>query len=233
MNVIICDDDYKYVESIKQNVSSHFDEQFHNVSFDTYTDGDIIINSNVKRYDIAFLDIEIGNVKGTDVARKLKETNPNIVIFFITAYTSYLDDAMDLDAFRFLTKPLDIKRLFEGLDRAMDLIDNTVFKFLMKNNNGVCKICASDIIFVEICGRSTKIITEKNTFVSEYPINYWVEKLTSSYFYNVHKSYIVNTNHITKYNRESLILDNQYEIPIANAKRSQFRRYFLNKIEGR
>jgi DNA-binding LytR/AlgR family response regulator len=233
LKIIICDDEIKYVESIKTNVFNYFNENFQSPSFDTFTDGEEIMNADLGYYDLAFLDIEMGKAKGTDIAKTLKKVNRNIVIFFITAYNQYLDDAMDLDAFRFLTKPLDIRRLFDGLDKAMELIDNTIIEFMLKDNTGITKISASEIIYIEICGRFTKVVTQKNTYLSENNINFWQGKLTATYFYSVHKSFIINTNYITRYNRDSVILDNQFNISIANNKRAPFRQYFLRKIEGR
>ena len=95
---------------------------------------------------------------------------------------------------------LDIKRLFAGLEKALELIDNTVISFMVKDSSTVYKISASDIIYVEILGRYTKVVTTGGEYMSNDSMNYWQEKLTATYFYLVHKSFIVNTNYITKYN---------------------------------
>ena len=163
----------------------------------------------------------------------IKAKNSHTVIFFITAYNNYLDEAMDLNAFRFLSKPLDIKRLFAGLEKALELIDNTVISFMIKDSSTVYKISASDIIYVEILGRYTKVVTTDGKYMSNNSMNYWQEKLTATYFYLVHKSFIVNTNYITKYNSDQIVLNNKFDIPIAYRKRAPFRKYFLRKIEDR
>ena len=60
---------------------------------------------------MAFLDVEMETYSGIEVAQKLKAKNPYIVIFIVTSYDKYLDDAMDLNVFRYIKKPLDKKRL--------------------------------------------------------------------------------------------------------------------------
>lgn len=233
MNIIICDDENMCIEDIRQKVDDYLSRHFQTALFDTYTDGSKVLENNLKYYDMAFLDIEMGNIKGTDIARKLKEINPHIVIFFVTAFNRYLDVAMDLDAFRFFPKPLDTDRLYDSLDRAMELIDKTVIEFMLKDSDGINKITASEIAFVEIVGRFTKVVTDSEIYISENSIKFWQEKLVASYFYRVHKSFIINMNHITKYKRDRIIVDKKFVIPIANKKRAQFRQCFLRKIEGR
>lgn len=233
MNILICDDEVRYIEDIEINVKNYFNEKGQKVCFECFTDGEKALNDNLGQYDIAFLDIEIGEVKGTKIAEMIKAKNSHTVIFFITAYNNYLDEAMDLNAFRFLSKPLDIKRLFAGLEKALELIDNTVISFMIKDSSTVYKISASDIIYVEILGRYTKVVTTDGEYMSNNSMSYWQEKLTATYFYLVHKSFIVNTNYITKYNSDQIVLNNKFDIPIAYRKRAPFRKYFLRKIEDR
>ena len=231
MNILICDDEYKYIEDIKKNVENFFKEISQSVCFDTYTDGEKVLRSDLTRYDIAFLDIEIGNVKGTQIAEKMKFCNPHTVIFFITAFNHYLDDAMTLSAFRYLSKPLDTKRLLKGLKIAIDMIDKSIVEFMIKDGDTIYQVHACDIIFIEIMGRFTKVATTQGVFMSTNPIEFWQKKLSATYFYRIHKSFIINSNYISKYTRDNIVLSNKYNIPIAYRTRASFRQYFLNRIE--
>ncbi len=64
---------------------------------------------------IAFLDIEMFGLSGIDVARKLKEDNPEINIVFTTAYSNYALDAFDLHASGYLLKPIRRSKLEQEL----------------------------------------------------------------------------------------------------------------------
>lgn len=68
--------------------------------------------------DIACLDIQIYDILGTDIAKKLKEIKPRINIIFVTAYGDYVNDAMKMHASGYLRKPVnaeDIAREFADL----------------------------------------------------------------------------------------------------------------------
>lgn len=231
MNILICDDDYRFTEEVEESVRCFFKDKPVELNVDIFTDGEDLLKNNNKLYDIAFLDIELGDVKGTQIAEKMKSQNPHTLFFFITAYERYLDEAMDLRAIRFLTKPLNKERLYNGLKSATDLIDKSVVEFMIKNGDTFSKVHSGDIIYVEINGRFTKVVTINDTLYSSERIEYWQEKLSTDNFYRIHKSFIINTDYITKYTRDNLILNNQYIVPIAYRERTIFRKHYLDRIE--
>ncbi|MCC8073413.1 MAG: response regulator, partial [Clostridiales bacterium] len=151
MNILICDDEELYVENIKKHIELYGFEKSLSFDIDTYTDAQPLLKCNT-HYDIAFLDVEIGNIKGTDVAKRLKEINNFIVIFIITSYDKYLDDAMDLNVLRFIVKPIDSKRLYNGLDKAISLIDNSIVDLFLKNGTSHIKLPVNEIMFIEVEG---------------------------------------------------------------------------------
>lgn len=234
MNILICDDEEKYIDEIKKKVSRFMQSHGFDDKIDTFSSGlEAKEHCKENSYDIAFLDIEIGNVKGTEIAKILKANNKHVIIFIITAYEKYLDDAMDLNVLRFLTKPINTKRLYSGLEKAISLIDHSIVDVYLKKDNSIVKIPANNIIYIEIVDRSTKIVTDKDIYISSHNIKYWKEKLTASFFYQVHTSYIINMKFITKYQRDTVELSSLYQIPIAYRKRAEFRNYFLKYFTER
>lgn len=232
MRIAICDDDAIYVEEIEKNVRLILCEHQINAEFVSFTDsGELYNQSNC--IDMSFLDIEMEPYNGIETARQLKQLNKDVIVFFITSYEKYLDEAMDLNAFRFINKPLDCKRLKRGVEKALELIDSSQIRFYLKNGKDTISVSSNDIVFIEIVGRFTKVVTADNIYFSEETIDFWNKKLIASFFYNVHKSFIINMKYITNYKRDIIILNEEYEIPIAYRKQAMFRSYFLNYFGGR
>ncbi len=188
MRILICDDEKLYAQSLESTVRKFLSTEGFDAQIDLlFSSG--FINEEVEKYDIAFLDIEMEPFNGIETARVLKNKNPKIIIFFITAYNSYLDDAMDINAFRYLSKPLDDERLFSGLKKALDKISFEDKQFAVEDKAKSTIIKSSDIIMVEIVGKNTVIHTLKGTFHSKENISYWAENLTEPIFYRTHKSF--------------------------------------------
>lgn len=232
MKAVICDDNKECAEEIKRYAEDFFQNESIEFNTQIFCDSEKLYNS-AQAYDLAFLDVEMKPYSGMQVAEKLKENNPHIIIFIITSYNKYLDDAMDLNVFRYLQKPIDKKRFESGLKKAIKSIDNTVITFYLKKENTSKSVSSKDIIYIETVGHSTEIVTEKCKFISSNKMDFWKEKLISSCFFRVHKSYLINMNYITDYKRDGIVLCEKYPIPVSYRKQSEFRKSFLSFIGGR
>lgn len=232
MKIAICDDNHVYVDEIKRMTEGFLENEISELQIYPFYNSEELYHST-ETFDIAFLDIEMPPYSGIEVAKKLKEANPHIIIFIITSHNQYLDDAMDLNVFRYIQKPLDAKRLKAGLEKALKRIDDTIINFYLKQGKVSNSVTSNDIIYIETVGRSTKVVTVSSEYLSENKMAFWKEKLIASFFYRVHKSYIVNMNYITDYQRDSLVLFKKYQVPISYRKQAEFRKVFLSYIGGR
>ena len=232
MRILICDDEQIYARNLEKKIREFLTHTGCDAEFDLFF-GSEFLDEEIGEYDIAFLDVEMEPYNGIETARALKNKNPKIIIFFITAYNSYLDDAMDINAFRYLSKPLDDERLFSGLKKALDKISFEDKQFAVEDKAKSTIIKSSDIIMVEIVGKNTVIHTLKGAFHSKENISYWAENLTEPIFYRTHKSFIINSNFITDYSKDFVYLINNILAPISYRKQPEFRKFVLSLLERR
>ena len=73
-----------------------------------------------KDFDILLLDIEMGNMDGITMARRLRRENDTVQIVFITGYSDYIAEGYEVDALHYLMKPTGRDKLFSVLDRAAE-----------------------------------------------------------------------------------------------------------------
>ena len=95
------------------------------------------------------------------------------------------------------------------------------------------RISAENIVYVEIERRKTKIVTDKKEYYTTHTLDYFKERLVSSVFAQPHKSYIVNLNYITAYERTGIVLDDKYKIPVSRSKQTEFHTAFIRFMEGK
>lgn len=232
MKIAICDDEQIYIDNIAEHLDIFSAEN--NIDFEKsiFTSSADILASDI-RFDIAVLDVEMDNINGIKLGSELRKRNPHIILIYVTAYRKYLDDALNLNAVRFFEKPLDPQRFYRGLHDAVKRIDNTSISFYLKDQELTERISAQDIIFVEIEKRKTKVVTRDKEYHSDHHISFWQDKLTSTIFISPHKSYIINFNYVTAYERNYVILDERYKVNIARNKQADFYRKFMQYVEGR
>lgn len=119
MRILLCDDELSMVRQIKSYLTEYFTKnKLQNPEYITFNNGESLLDSGAAA-DIAFLDVEMPGISGIHVGEYLKQSNPNIIIFVVTAYPGYLDEAMHIRVFRYLSKPVDKNRLFRNMKDAL------------------------------------------------------------------------------------------------------------------
>lgn len=232
LRAIICDDEQKYIDEISSYLQKYCFEHDIACESDCFVSGKEALKSDTF-YNIAFLDVELGEVTGLDIAKRLKDRNKNVIIFFITAYKKYIDDAMNLFALRFLEKPFDYMRFYSGLDKAIELINQDVVEFYLKDSGKIKRVNANDIMYVETMNHKTKVVLQDKVYYSATLLDEWEKKLTHNSFYRVHKSYMLNLDYVSEYKRDQVTLANENIVPISYRNQSDFRKYFNGYLKRR
>lgn len=235
MNIAICDDSAEFAEELKRYVAFYFLDNHKKCKISVFTDGLKAAESKIA-FDIVFLDVELGEYSGLDIGRKMKEHNNGIIFIVVTAYSKYLDDAFDMNVLRFLEKPIVPERLYNGLDKAIEMINKAFVDFCLFDKEHTHKsIPADDIIMVATEHRHTKVYTDYEIFVANHKLSDLQDLLKASYFVMPHASYIINMNKIVRFSRAEVVLGGkeEYAVSVASRRQSEFRRILTGYLENR
>lgn len=232
MKILICDDEQQYLDSLKFHVQEYMQNRFINCSITVATSSKEIMSNNA-RYDLAFLDIQMEGTDGIALAKELKRRNSKTALFFVTNYDEYQDDAMDLQAFRYFSKPFDVGRLYSGLDKAMEYIDGSYVDIFLYGDNAQQRIIIDDIMYITRINRKVIVKTIYQSIPVREGFDELCEKMPQLFFYQVHKSYFVNLHYVKKYSYLELYLSDDTRIPIAPRKQAQFHKYWFDYLERR
>ncbi len=232
MKILICDDEQQYVDELKIHIEKYMQSRFADFEIDTVNNSQTVVASN-EIYQLAFLDIQMDELDGISLAKILKERNSKIVIFFVTSYNDYQDEAMDLRAFRFFEKPFNAERLYSGLEKAMEYIDESYVDFYVWADNEHKKILVDDVIYVERGNRQVTLVTTQGNFTTRETFDDWCAILQNSFFYRVHKSFIVNLHYVTGYKYSELFVQNNVRIPIASRRQTDFHKFWFAYLRRR
>lgn len=157
--------------------------------------------------DLAFLDIELPDMKGIELAGKLREMNPDIFIVFITAYQEYSLQAFKLYASDYILKPIDperVKTTFRHIQRILKIperINRTLplqtSKISINLGNERVFVKLSEIFYIEKAGRYTFIYCVNGNFKTRQTLQE-LEQHLGTVFFRSHKSYIINTEQVDR-----------------------------------
>lgn len=232
MKIVVCDDNLNIINEIKEMLNEYSAIRNVPLEISAFDNGNAVLDSN-DNYNIAILDVEMPDMNGIALGEELRKRNKQIVLIYLTAHSQYLDSALNLNAARFFEKPIDKDRFFSGMDNALERIDNTTINFFIRDDKTQVRVTAESIVYIEISHRKTKVVTEDKTYFTTHTLDYFKDKLVSSIFAQPHKSYIINFNFITAYERDEIVLDGQYKIPVSRSKQTEFHKSFVRFMEGK
>ncbi|MCI9083273.1 MAG: response regulator transcription factor [Lachnospiraceae bacterium] len=233
MRIFICDDDVETARQLDKILRCFFQKNSLKApDIIIYDNGeDLLKDSNTK--DIVFLDIEMPGMSGIYIGNELKKVNKNVIIFIVTSYSEYLDEAMRFHVFRYLSKPLDKQRIFRNMKDAIELYNTSVTKIPIETKNGVYVVSAADIIFVEAHSHKVTVHTLKQDYLSIHNMNYWIQQLDMPCFFSSHRSFLVNLNHVSDFDHSLIHLyNNKFEAYLTRRKYTQFKDTYLLYLES-
>ena len=167
--------------------------------------------------DIVFLDIEMTEVNGLQIARQLP---PTCCFVFTTAYTAYAVDGFNLDAADFLHKPFSYERFNKAVDRAMRQIAflkdrEQTQSIIVKQEYANVLIPVAEIVYVEAMENYVKIYRDGGVCtVSRMSLKSLVELLPADDFVRIHRSYVVARSKIRGFTKHQIKLTAGMELPV-------------------
>lgn len=181
--------------------------------------------------DLVFLDIQMPGTNGLDFARSI---SPKTLVIFTTAYAEYALNSYEVDAVDYLIKPIHPERFQKAVQKAqayLQLLKGTPQTvnietiaddyFFVKADRKVFKVFFKDILFIEGLKDYVVLHAEGQNIITAMNIKTIHDQLPAQLFVRISKSYIVNVQHITSFDNNTVFL-RQFEVPIGNAYRQHF-----------
>lgn len=233
MRILLCDDDPLMLEVLQNDIEAFFQQNdLKTPTILRFTSGEALLADSDSK-DIVFLDIEMPGMNGIYVGNELKKRNKNTIIFVITSYLEYLDDAMRFHVFRYLSKPIDRQRLFRNLNDALNYYSSMTVMVPIETKNGVHTVLASQIIMIEAQGRKVIVYTVNKNYESIHKISWWIANLPGNSFYQTHRSFVVNFRHITDFDHTTIHVTNPaITAYLTRRKYSSFKDSYLLYLES-
>lgn len=151
------------------------------------------------KFDVLFLDINLGDMPGTAVASAARQLQPGVPIIFATAYCEHAVRAFELGASDYVLKPFDLERIRLTMDRLSNRQGLTapvreVDKLAVSIEKKIVLIPVSDVGYIETHGRGCRLHTRSSIYEDTSSIGSFEQRLSGRGFFRIHKSYLVNLN---------------------------------------
>lgn len=185
--------------------------------------------------DLIFLDIQMPKITGFELL-ELLDNPPKVV--FTTAYDEYALKAFEVNALDYLLKPISLERLQKALEkvrlqlkqpeqaagadlRSLQLPEQSQ-RIVVKDGGHIKIIPLPEVLYIEAADDYVKVTTADKYYLKHQRMAHFEAQLPPHQFVRVHRSYIVNVQHIHKvelYEKENycVILRNNARIPVSRS----------------
>lgn len=223
--ILIVDDEIIFAKKLKKELVKYYKNE--NIIIMSEFDYDFFDKNDI---DILFLDIELKNENGIDIARYCRKSGyKNINIVFVSSHSSYVYDTFEVRPIAFIRK----EAINEDLKKCLSLIDCKRSETKILINDTLVNLL--DILYIESEANYVYYRLKNRLSIKSRTKLSKIEKELERYnFMRCHTSYIVNAEHITKIHADFLILEDNIKISISRSWRDSFfdkYRDFYRKIK--
>ena len=232
-NIAICDDDSLWHKEIGTLCSEFFDAKEADYNLSHYYSGEEIVKEHENNIDILFLDIEMGKIDGLAAMKEI-EMMPNIhKIIFVSSHPEVVMNAFGYKTIGFIPKPFTKEDIDTKLERFYEKrMADTVVRF--SDYNGAVVIRKSDILYIKADSNYIIIYTEEGERVISCTLKESEGILNGMPFLRIHKSFIVNLDHIINLSGGSVWFENGDSLTIGRSYKddvkSEYQRYLLKEL---
>jgi len=185
--------------------------------------------------DLVFLDIQLSDDNGFEIANILKKMKQPPAIVFATAYDQYAIQAFEVDALDYILKPFDEERIVQTIKKfkkrkqhemeekqevhAPD-VSSRMKKLALSIDESIVLVNIEDIVYAGLLDGKVIVKTICDTYATHDTLVILEKRLPQMNFLRVHRSFIVNINHISEIqpwfnSTYNLIMKDDSKVPVS------------------
>lgn len=222
LSIAVCDDEVIECCNIARKIKDILEEMKIPCIIRQFRSGGELLQV-LESFDIVFLDIIMQDMDGMKTAQIFREKVSDKILIFVSSSREYVFEAYDVEAFQYLLKPVDDRKLKSVLQKAVLKTESRSQEFIIvSRERQKKKLFLDDIYYFDIKGRVVDVHGTEGIFTYYEQIRELENKLWDKGFFRCHKSYLINLKYVDGYNRQEVILENGEKIVIAKRRYDKF-----------
>ena len=171
---------------------------------------------------------------GITLAKKLRERSDSIYIVFLTGHVEYALEGYEVNALRYLTKPVQEDKLREVIRFVMDK-STSKRQLMIKTDGEETLINVSDIIYLEAQNQYVMIYLNDGEHLVRYNISDFEQQLKADGFFRIHRGYLVSLAKVKKLVRNEVLMespDGEVSLPVSRTNVKPLKEALYSFVEN-
>ena len=229
MKIVLCDDQKSVSDELGRLIKKFGENNQQQNEFLYFSKPSILFEyMQEEAVDLIFMDLEFCNASDDGIIwlKKIKMHFPRTIVIILTAYENRYKEGYEARAFRFMTKPIEEKELFEYLRVSMEELWLTKSISLMRRGIPY-NILIRDICYFSAQSGGSELWTRTDMYCCEESLLQWEQQLPKTIFFRCHSKYLVNLARVTKFENHILTLVDGEKIPVSRRRWKAFQLAYM------
>lgn len=235
LKILLCDDNPLFLESLRTNIRNILNTHKIGAVIHNFTYAEEIPAQLLSSCEVFFLDIDFHEreYSGIDIARKIRQSNPDAVIVFVTNYIEFAPDGYEVQAFRYVLKNKINLKLEQYLSQIVTKLKSMQEMIQISISGEIMTIPLADILYIEANKHKVLIHVQKSATqpITSYcfyaTLSNIEEQLSEKGFLRIQKSYLVNMRKLMKFSCSEAILENGTTLRVSEKNYAEQKRKYL------
>lgn len=222
LRVAIVEDEAECREVLRDMISRYAEEQQKQIRVQEFSDGSELVDNYKPDYDILLLDIEMPHLDGMKAAEKIRETDQDMVIVFITNMAQYAIKGYEVNALDFIIKPVNYSTFSMRFTRAIGRVKNREGRRVcLYLPDGPKWIDSREIYYIDIQNRMLHYHTPEGVYSVRGTLKDVQEQLADWNFVKCNQCYLVNLKFVSEI-KKNFVVAAGTELEISRRNRNAF-----------
>jgi len=236
IRIAICDDEMDFAKEVHEKIKKYLEGKNIEDKIIVYNNAKILKNAIIigEYFDMLWLDIQMPELDGIELAREIRNRLPHIILIFLSAHAQYVYDTFEFNTFRFIPKNQMHLRFEKALQDAVKKLENEKEQYYrIKNRSGIEKISIREIMYIWKDSKNCVIEKYEGQIKVRKTLMQVYEELPQGEFVWVNRGTICNVSQIMRVDGEEVLMKNGNTVPVIKGKimelKSTVTRYWMEK----
>lgn len=231
LKIAVLDDEKKYIQIIRNITGEVMPRLGFEYELRSYTNVNIFLTDFAEKecFDICLLDVEMPQMDGLEVARRIRRECATSTIIYITNYVDYAIEAFEVNAYRYIPKCCLEEKLPEAY-RALGAMYQSEHQkvYSITTAARVERIPYREIYYIKKEGKYVRIVHQRGESRVRVTLAEVLEELDGAEFLVIDRGYVVNINHVLSLKQQQILLKDGSVLPVSKPRLSQVRQEIMN-----
>lgn len=228
LHIGIVEDDSQYAAELSSLIEQWEKQNYCRLSICIYNSYHAFMTaSHNMQFDLIFLDIQLNDGNGVDLAKTIRQNGFLGDLVFLTSFQEYVFEGYNVHALNYILKPASFAAVKNCLDTVFSKFHDENYVYRFRDN--VVKIPYHSIIYFNSANHQTEIYTKDARYIQAEPLRNILKHLPSQ-FVQCHRTTIINIQHVLQIAGRDITLSNNMVIGASSTYIEAIRAAFVAQI---